>query len=407
MSDSVQIDDEKQKQLKRIIKDLHAGKSVDEVKKDFTRLIKGVSHEEISDMEQSLISEGFPPEEIQRLCEVHVDVFQSSLEKEKKPHKVAGHPVHTYMLENKEAKKIIKRLRPLLRQTVKGKKQAADLFRAEFEELKKIVLHYTRKENQLFPYLEKKGFTGPSKVMWGKHDEIRAALKQAEEAFLAQNWNGLKNAIQSLLPKITKMIFMEERILFPTSLKKLSEQDWAEIRKGEPAIGYAWVKPGNLWDADIVSSMAPGQVKYDRVSAENKVPAEDTIRLDTGSLSRERLNLMLKALPLDISYVDENDRVLYYSNTAERIFPRSPGVIGRAVQNCHPPKSVHVVEQIIESFRNKEKKESEFWIQHHGRFVHIRYLPVYDEKGEYRGVIEVSQDVTAIRNLQGEKRLLD
>ncbi|MEW5815170.1 MAG: DUF438 domain-containing protein [Spirochaetota bacterium] len=404
MSDVFQNDIEKQEQLKKIIKALHDGKAVTEVKKDFARLLRNVSPQEISEMEQSLIKEGFPPEEIQRLCEVHVDVFRGALKKEKKPHKLPGHPVHTHMLENLEAKKILKKLKPLVKKTVKGNGRHFSQFEQEFNNLKQITLHYTRKENQLFPYLEKHNFTGPSKVMWGKHDEIRALLKMVETDFREKNLVRFKENALSLISKIGKMMFMEERILFPTALKKLSDQEWADIRRGEAEIGYAWVssesssvKPGNLWDANLVAPVSTSVVPQQT----------DSLKLDTGVLTLEQVNMMLKALPLDISFVDENDKVLYYANNPERVFPRSPAVIGRAVQNCHPPKSLHLVEAILADFRKKERKEAEFWVNSKGRFLHIRYLPVYDAKGVYRGTLEITQDVTRIRQLEGEKRLLD
>ncbi|HCM29157.1 MAG TPA: hypothetical protein DIC34_21915 [Treponema sp.] len=124
-------------------------------------------------------------------------------------------------------------------------------------------------------------------------------------------------------------------------------------------------------------------------------------------MTGEQIDLMLKALPVDVSFVDEFDRVLYYTDAADRIFPRSPAVIGRDVSNCHPPKSVAIVHRILEAFRKKEKTEAEFWIEMGGKFIHIRYFPVYGSGGEYKGVVEVSQDVTAIRALQGQRRLLD
>jgi hypothetical protein len=206
------------------------------------------------------------------------------------------------------------------------------------------------------------------------------------------------------------MIFMEEKILFPTALKKLSERKWAEIRRGEGEIGYAWIKPGNLWDPSVViaatAAKEPGKAQGS-VDAGPGAADSGEIPLDVGSLSPEQINLMLRNLPIDMTYVDENDRVRYYSQGRERIFPRSPAVVGREVQNCHPPQSVHVVEKILESFKRKEKDSAEFWLTLGGRFIHIRYFALYDREGAYQGVVEVSQDVTDIRALKGQKRLLD
>jgi DUF438 domain-containing protein len=186
----------------------------------------------------------------------------------------------------------------------------------------------------------------------------------------------------------------------------LTQEDWAEIKKGESEIGYAWITPSNLWDANIAKSKFSESLT---ITSERTETMKETneIRLSQGRLTEEQLNLMLKNLPVDLTFVDENDTVRFYSDTKDRIFPRSPAVIGRAVQNCHPPKSVHVVKNILNSFKEKKKDAAEFWIQMKGLFIHIRYFPVYDEKGNYKGVIEVSQEVSGIRALEGEKRILD
>jgi len=392
----------RRERLKGIVQDLHEGSDIKAVRKRFAELIRNVSPEEIAQMEQALIAEGVPVEQVQKVCDVHVQVFEQALGRQRKSRVLSGHPVHTYLEENKAVRKVLKRIRPLLRQISRGAR--TEEFEKELEQLKRIEIHYQRKENQLFPYLERVDFTGPSKVMWGKHDEIRAQLRELETAYREQDWARSTSVGRGLLRAIRRMIFMEEKILFPISLKKLSDKQWAEIRRGEAEIGYAWVQPGNLWDPSVViaSSEARATGQGD-VAAQS--PAE--MPLDVGKLNLEQINLMLKNLPLDVTYVDEKDRVRYYSQGRERIFPRSPAVIGRAVQNCHPPASVHVVEKILDSFKRKEKDQAEFWLTLKDRFIHIRYFAIYDREGEYRGVVEVSQDVTDIRALKGQRRLLD
>ena len=403
----------RQQQLKEIVKDLHEGSDIKAVQKRFAQLIRNVSPEEIAQMEQALIAEGVPVEQVQKVCDVHVQVFEQALERRKKNKVLPGHPVHTYLQENRALRKILRRMRPLLKQVPRGARSRE--FQAVLEELKALEIHYRRKENQLFPYLEQVEFTGPSKVMWGKHEEIRTQLREFEEAYRQEDWSRFAALGRGLLRAVGRMIFMEEKILFPTSLKKLSEKQWAEIRRGEPEIGYAWVQPGNLWDPSVViaASVAkelgkPGGSEA-ASGAEITAGAEESgeIPLDVGKLLPQQINLMLRNLPIDMTYVDENDRVRYYSQGRERIFPRSPAVVGRAVQNCHPPNSVHVVEKILESFKQKERDTAEFWLTLDGRFIHIRYFALYDQEGIYRGVVEVSQDVTDIRALEGQKRLLD
>lgn len=443
MSEARKNDPQKQEKLKEIIGRLHAGESVGRVKKDFDELVKDVSAEEIASMEQALMKAGMPAEEIQRLCEVHVEVFENSLEAQGKPNKVPGHPVHTFMAENDAARASLKRLKRAafpLRFPWTRSKAAADATAKALVDFRKIVVHYTRKENQLFPYLEAKGFDAPSKVMWGKHDEIRALFREADESLQAGDYAALSRAVSSLAGKASRMFFMEERILFPTSLRKLDERDWIAIRRGESAIGYAWISPGGAWDPDIAEAKLeplagqaapPPKSTYAheaasapsaeaaREGAQNGMDAAraaelpppsampGALRLGEGWMPLETIDLMLKNLPVDISFVDEHDRVLYYSDGKERIFPRSPAVIGRDVHNCHPPKSVDTVHRIMEAFKKKEKDTAEFWIEMGGKFIHIRYFAVYAPDGSYKGTLEVSQDATGIRALQGQRRLLD
>jgi DUF438 domain-containing protein len=375
--------------LKEIIKDLHKGVDVKTVKQRFLQLIRDVAPTEIANMEQRLISEGMPEEEVKRLCDVHVEVFKESLEDKVVPGLPAGHPVHTFMLENRTAEGIVRQIQAL-HDIGKDK----ELLTTLLEKLSSINLHYVRKENQLFPILEAHGISGPSKVMWALHDDIRLMMKDV----ISKAGKGTVTPLEvkTLLHMINDMIYKEEHILFPMALETLGDSDWEKVKTGEEEVGFAWIMPTKEWK--------PSEEPY-----QEKLPPEKvgSLTLDTGLLTAEQINLLLKHLPVDISFVDEQDKVAYYSQTEDRIFPRSPGIIGRTVQNCHPPKSVHIVNKILEEFKAGRKDSSEFWIQMKGRFIHIRYFAVRDSKGNYRGTLEVSQDVTSIRGLEGQKRLLD
>ncbi len=406
MSESLRRGDgEKQEVLKRIIRDLHAGVPVEKLQKTFADIVKNTSPEEIASMENALIEEGFPPDEIKRLCDVHVRVFEKSLAKAGKPAKIPGHPVYTFMQENKVAKELLKELSGRAKRLERKEPRESDVaaFAESFTRFREIEKHYARKENQLFPALEHKGFTGPTKVMWGKHDEIRQLVRETDALARARDWKNLRGKIKSLEGAVKKMIFLEEKILYPTAAKKLGDVEWALIKRGEPEIGYAWVAPSNLWDAEIANALAAAHGGATVAPA----AAAGEVKLSEGRLTGGQIDLLLKALPFDVTFVDENDVVRYYSATEHRIFPRSPAIIGRAVQNCHPHKSVDVVNDIIKSFREKKKSVAEFWIQSQGAFIHIRYFPLYDASGAYRGVIEVSQEISGVRKLEGERRLLD
>ena len=389
MSENIRNKEERKRELSEIIGNLKSDQDIPKMKKRFASLLKDLSPEEVAEAEQALIAEGVPVEDVQKLCEIHVAAFEDSLKKSSRRDKMgkvlAGHPVDTYRKENAALKKLLRQLKRAIRKS--------EPLGYIIHQISLVENHFVRKENQLFPYLEGVGFSGPSKVMWGKHDEIRHLLKEIDQSLDAEDMIGSRKKSSILISSMKRMIFMEEKILFPTAMRKLPESTWKEIRRGESEIGYSWVKPGNLWDPDIVL-----------VNTQSLDKGE--IDLSVGKLLPSQIDLMLKNLPLDITYVDENDRVRYYSQGKERIFPRSPGIIGREVQNCHPPKSVHIVQKIVEDFKSGKRSEAEFWIQMGEKFIHIRYFPLFEEN-VYRGVIEVSQDIAPLRALTGEKRLLD
>lgn len=402
-----EVDPVKTKRLKAVIDALTAGENPEAVKKEFHDIIKTTDAVEVAAMEQSLIEDGLPVDELQKLCEVHADLFRAGLEKGGSIKQISGHPIHTYLAENKIARRKVKTLN---RTRLFGSLEALG---AAVQELKPIITHYTRKENQLFPYLEKKNFTGPSRVMWGKHDEVREQFKLFDKASEENNSAQAKKIARVLAGKIKALFFMEEKILFPNAKRLLSEADWAEIRKGEDAIGFAWIRPGAEYDPVLVKPEKTSMyANFDQAvsSLTEKTEVQNPlslINLDVGKLPLEVLNLILTSLPVDFSFVDADDKVLYYSDNPHRVFPRSPGVIGRDVRNCHPHKSVETVEKILDSFKKKEKTDASFWLELNGKFIYITYKPIYNKAGEYLGTLEMSMDATEIRSLEGRRTLLD
>jgi DUF438 domain-containing protein len=385
--------------VKGIIRDLHAGGDVEDLKARFAVLVRDVSGAEIGAIEQELIDEGLPEAEVRRLCDLHVKVFEASLEAQPAASVEPGHPLSTLAEENRALGRVVAETRAVMGE-LKGDASRVSSLKPRLEPLVdalgQLEKHYLKKENQLFPRLEAKGVSGPPKVMWAVHDDIRAHLKDLRRALDLGDATLIVRTGQGVLQEIADMVDKEEKVLFPMALELLDAADWARVKKGEEEIGYAWIAPPPAWPP-------AGQGRPPK-------PAEaeaGAIRLDTGRLSAAQIDLMLTRLPVDISFVDENDVVVYYSATPERVFPRTPGVIGRKVQNCHPPKSVDVVERILNAFRSGERDEAEFWIDAGGKFIHIRYFAMRDRTGAYRGALEVTQDVTAIRGLRGERRLLD
>jgi len=387
--------------MKDIIRKLHQGLTIEEAKERFEKEIGTASSTEIAEMEQALINDGLSPEEIKKFCNVHVMLFQSALEKSIIKETSPSHPVYLFKLENREIEKIVdslKKLKEEKEELPRIKKKLNDLL----NELRGIEIHYARKELVLFPFLEKQGFTGPSKVMWGKDNEIRDLLKKSISS--VKDINDIKNlepysknSLEPLMEEVTGMIFKEENILFPTCLEKLSADDWVEILKESDKIGYVFVeRPKETGDLikDLKSALL-----------EEPVFEDNEISLPTGKLRLKELMAVLNMLPVDITFVDKEDKVRYFSDSKERIFLRTKSVIGIKVQNCHPPQSLEAVEKILKSFKEGKRDVVDFWINAEGKFVYIRYFAVRDEAGSYLGTLEVSQDLTEIKTLEGEKRL--
>ena len=357
--------------LKNILRQLHEGKSPEELKADFTKLAKDVTPSEIGAIEQELVKEGLDPQEIKRLCNLHVLMFQEAMEKKMPAEFPHGHPLRLFQNENKKIQEAIDDMKKALSRKDKSQLKIA---LNNISEL--LNSHYTRKENILFPLLEKHGITAPPQVMWGVHDDIRDMLKQSKESLDKGDIDVFLQISQKLITESEGMINKEENILFPMLMETLTEEEWIDVEKSSSK-EYTLQKQ------------------------------KDLISLDVGKLTEEQINLILKNLPVDVTFVDENDEVRYYSDK-ERIFPRFPNIISRKVQNCHPPKSLHVVQKIIDEFKAGRKNVAEFWIKtNQERLIHIRYFALRDSNNNYRGILEVSQDITDIKNLQGERRLLD
>ncbi|MGQ9587435.1 MAG: DUF438 domain-containing protein [Thermoplasmata archaeon] len=398
--------DERKRKLKEMIEKLHKGVPPEQVKEQFKQIVAGVDPEDIARVEEELIREGMPREEIRRLCDVHLQVFEEALQGEK-PLAPPDHPVGILMEEHRMLLEFAEGLMKVLAQ-LKGADESA-FTRSQIDHLHHVVKHfkesekhYLREENVLFPYIEKHGVTEPPKIMWMEHDEIRS-IKKALYA-IADDRRGAAVAdwAKRLMPEAKRLADMltshfnkENNILFPTAMKLISESEWAAISKEFEEVGYCCFTPPR---AKAVAAPEP--------EAPSAPVSEGDVAFKTGRLTVEELNAILNTLPVDISYVGKDDTVRYYSDNRDRIFVRTTAVLGRKVQQCHPQKSLHVVEQILSDFREGKRGSAEFWIDLHGRMVYIRYFPVRSPSGEYLGCLEVTQDITEIRKIQGEKRLL-
>ena len=271
-----------------------------------------------------------------------------------------------------------------------------------FNQLQTIEKRFARKENQLFPYLEKRGWVGPTQGMWGFHDNLREQMRLLRKNLDEREYEKLKTNTPFLVDGILRLMNTEEMVLFPNSLDLLTEKDWISMRQGEEEIG--WMMSENPAPFPNVEYVHPSE---DFTKREMTFSLENTSHYDEGYMTVEQVNLLLKTMPLDLTFVDENDKVIFYNRGEERVFPRSAGIIGREVKFCHPPKSVGTVLKIIESFKNGIQNEASFWINFKERLIYIRYFAVRDADKNYKGVIELSQDITDIKKIEGEQRLLD
>ncbi|WP_435923372.1 DUF438 domain-containing protein [Paenibacillus sp. DYY-L-2] len=403
----------RQAMLKEIIKELHQGKSVDEVKARFEEAVGDVTVAEISAMEHALMEEeGIPVSEVQRLCSVHTAIFKGSIEqihRSSKPEEQPGHPVHTFKLENREIEKLVN-FKLELHLDKFRKDDGEEIIFKLLEDLSLLLdidKHYSRKENLLFPYLEKYGIYGPTTVMWGVDDGIRMMIKEVKGNLSA--YNGDKETmcidLERIIKEVNEMIFKEENILLPMALEKLTEDEWVKIARESDQIGFCLAAPEQEWIPERVPLAGFDQAEANAADQEESAP-QGFVKFQTGILSVEQLEAVMNHLPVDLTFIDENDVVRYFSHGKERIFARTKAVIGRTVQNCHPPQSVHVVNQLLADFKAGKKDAEDFWIPVKDKFVYIRYFAVRSEDGRYLGTLEFTQNIAPIRELEGQKRIL-
>ncbi|OEF98151.1 DUF438 domain-containing protein [Desulfuribacillus alkaliarsenatis] len=403
MSELINNSEKRKEELKNLIKKLHQGVPFDDVKNEFLIKFGTVSTIEIAQMEQQLMQEGMSADVIRKLCDVHAEVFRNNIEEVQRPTKnyddQPGHPIHTFKLENREIEKVVSSLEQVVSEYEKD--PTMDNGYKVLEQLNllwDIDKHYSRKENLLFPYMEKHGVTGPAKVMWGADDEIRGLIKAAIKLLkdTDDNRTEVLANISSAVEKVKSMIFKEEDILLPTATRFLTDEEWYKIALESEEVGYCltspeakW-RPANVSDADVDQAQTPSGY----------------IRFETGILTVKEISAIFNHLPIDITYVDKDDIVKYFSHGEDRVFMRTKSIIGRNVSNCHPPHSVHIVEKLVADFKSGKKDSEDFWIPLGDMFVLIRYFAVRDENGEFMGTIEVTQNIKHIQTITGEKRLL-
>lgn len=336
-----------------------------------------------------------------------------------------NHPLWAYLEEINAVEKVALEADELLKQD----KFIKNPWLGVFDSLAEWRIHLSRKQNQLYPMLENHGFDRPTRIMWTFDDGVRDAISASYALLREDKYEEFLASVPETLAKLRDLNSKELEVLLPTSFKLLSDEEFVRMSKNDHEIGYAIIDPPGLYvvlgindsaaqlnannssqngavSNEFLNDLAGLLSKYVGPVGGAPVGKDAVLDVATGKLTLEQINLLFRHLPVDLSYVDENELVKFYSDTPHRIFPRSANVIGREVKNCHPAKSVHVVEEIVEKFRSGEQNQAEFWINKPGLFIYVIYTAVRDENGKFRGVLEMMQDCTHIRELEGSRTLL-
>ncbi|MTI55848.1 PAS domain-containing protein [Geosporobacter ferrireducens] len=410
MGEYLNLDDNKIEKIMNIkLNYLRGNISLEAAKMEMKASFEKVTAQEFAICEQYLQQYGITDDVLAERMDEILEIFDGILVSNKL-NLPSGHPIRTYLDEVEAIRKILNQMRDLLQKKF-IKNQWAELY----DQLGEINIHFSRKQNQLFPALESKGFDKPSKVMWTLENHIRDIIKKAKGYLEADQDDAFLSLQDEVIEMVEDMMVKEEEILYPTSMDLLSDEDFVEMRIGDDEIGYCLIEPplpyGNKAGENIdissknelLKDLANLLQKHGMLTTKSN---HGILDVSQGKLTLEQINLIFKHLQVDLSFVDENEIVKFYSDTKHRVFPRSAGVIGRKVQNCHPRESVDTVEEIIRAFRSGEQDEAEFWLEISGKFIYIIYNAVRDEDGNFRGVLEMMQDVTRIRSLEGSQRLL-
>ncbi len=376
---------DKKTKLKELLKKLGNDEKTESIKNEFSEFIRELTPLEISQAEQELIDEGISVEDIQLMCDIHLDVFKKAIDDDEIVVE-AWHPLNILIEEHKDMLNMFHEMKKNA-----DKPEEALNMGLFLSYLKKIDSYFHKEENVLFPVLEKKGLIQPPKIMWEEHDRLRQLRKETADIYEKGNFEGLSQKVLEINEILVNHVYKEHKVLFPSALKLIDEDEWREMRVEFDEIGYFayFPKPFVLSNQKIVDFK------------------EGFVNLPSGMLTPEQLILMLNNLPVDITFVDENDVVRYFSETKDRIFVRSRSIVGRKVQNCHPPKSLHIVEKILRDFKEGIRDEADFHIQMGDKLIYIRYFALKDGSGKYTGTLEITQDIAPLKKIDGEKRIYD
>ena len=390
-------------------KGILGGERGGELYAQYKDVIKKVNPADVILVVDQLVKTGEDMADIKRAVNKILNIFYASIKSHGRV--VAG--TNTFlsliMAENREMENRMTALKKEVKQVFSQKGQRNELLKQK-EKIKELLFdlkgyekHYLKIENIFFPYFEK---LYPDhlcvNVMWSMHDDARKSLNNLIKNLERDtpSLNEFNFEIGRLYFSVLPVIFREEFILYPVSQQVMDDKIWDEMLQQSAEIGYCFIDPPQL--------SARGSLSDEK--SEKQMDADilpGLINLETGKLSIHQIIQVFNHLPVDMTFVDENDEVRFFNNSKDRHFTRSKAIIGRKVQNCHPPESIDAVNRIVDSFKSGKKDKEDFWIKMKNKIILIQYFAVRDEDGTFKGTLEVSQDITEIKQLQGEKRLLD
>lgn len=394
--------------IQEYLKRLGTDEDFEKVRADFAKEFEEVDAADIMQAEQQLLQNGTQLEEVQRLCDVHAALFHGKTKeeqianaekqsvaalKEKRQRSVEayagipGHPIRTFVLENKELEKVIAQCRAAI-----GTGKIEDEL---FERLREVSVHYAKKGDLLYPHLNVKyKISGPSAVMWTVDDEIRDEL--ASLAKQRTNDSVWTERLQAVLVRMEEMIYKEQNILFPNCALNFTEEEWMQIYRDSKDYVECLGVENEVWDQ--------AEQYLNHMPEDQKRVTKDEIVLKGGHMTLEQLEAMLNTIPLELTFVDA-DNVNRYFNEGPKVFKRPGMAIDREVFSCHPPKIEQMVRKIIEDFRNGTRDQVPVWMNKNGRAMLVTYMAVRDRNQQYIGTVEVVQDMEFAREyFEGRSR---
>lgn len=387
------INEKRVQRLLELAMKIRNGQADKAIIESFNDELEQVEPQEVMEIEFRQLNQGIESTEILTYLDKLIHLFHKGLSKRNWEEPEADTFLGILRAENDELKVRMQEIKDIL----KRKDILADriILMDKVSALQEIEKHFLKKENILFPYLEKKQdrFQGLS-VMWELHDVSMKSIQSVLSGLRDGDEQNLNSNIGKMFFNLIGMTQKEEWILFPSAMQLFKEEEFQEMLRQSLDYGFSFVEAPDISEKVVTKDTEESWKEW-------------IYQTDTGSLKYEQLSMLLSNLPIDLTLVDENNKVRYFSKPKERFFPRSAAAIGRDVSQCHPPQSVGKVLEILESFRRGEKDKARFWIRIKGRLLLIQYFALRDSDGNYRGVLEASQDITEIQTLEGESRLVD